>query len=65
MIPAHFFSLQSLRLSKRFSPELCNFLSGIVFMSLPKDLKEHVEFVPPFKAVGTEGLLFFERIVEG
>ena len=55
---------QSITLSKRFSPELFNFLSGVVFMSTPKDAKTVVPFVPPFKVVGKESTLlsdFFKK----
>ena len=57
---------QGLQLSKRFSPELLNFLTGIVFMSFPKNKKkvEHI-FVPPFKVVGPEAELLCEGLKEG
>ena len=53
-------------MSKRFSPELLNFLTGIIFMSFPKNKKkvEHI-FVPPFKVVGPEAELLCEGLKEG
>jgi nucleolar protein 14 len=52
------FSLfQSIALSKRFSPELMNFLVGVVFLSTPKDATTVIPFVPPFKVVGKESTL--------
>ena len=44
-------------LSKKFSPELMNFLTGIVFMAIPKDKDTVIPFVPPFKVVGAESTL--------
>ena len=55
--------IEAISLSKRFSPELLNFLRGIVFISTPEDktlppkllLKKHV---PPFKPIGKDSTLF-------
>jgi nucleolar protein 14 len=52
---------QSVALSKRYSPELFNFLSGIVFMSTPKDATTVIPFVPPFKVVGKESTLLCDH----
>jgi hypothetical protein len=43
---------QSIALSKRFSPDLANFLSGVVFLCVPKSPQTVIPFVPPFKVVG-------------
>ena len=48
---------ESVSLSKKFSPELMNFLTGIVFMSIPKDKTTLIPFVPPFKVVGPDSTL--------
>lgn len=48
---------ESISLSKKFSPELMNFLTGIVFMAIPKDKDTVIPFVPPFKVVGPESTL--------
>lgn len=34
-----------------------NFLTGIVFMAIPKDKDTVIPFVPPFKVVGPESTL--------
>ena len=55
--------IEAISLSKRFSPELINFLRGILNISTPEDktvppkvlLRKHV---PPFKPVGKESTLF-------
>ncbi|TRY77198.1 hypothetical protein TCAL_00081 [Tigriopus californicus] len=46
--------VEGIRLSKRFSPELLNFLVGLVYLSFPKDKTQVTPFVPPFKCVGNE-----------
>merc|ERR1712156_435907 len=55
--------VESLSLSKKFSPELMNFLSGIVFMAIPKDKKTVIPFVPPFKVVGAESTLLADILL--
>ena len=54
---------ESISLSKKFSPELINFLSGIVFMAIPKDKKTVIPFVPPFKVVGPESTLLADILL--
>ena len=48
---------ESLSLSKKFSPELMNFLSGVLVMAIPKDKSTVIPHVPPFKTVGAETTL--------
>ena len=48
---------ESIALSKKFSPELLNFLTGVIFMAVPKDRHTVIPFVPPFKVVGPESTL--------
>jgi len=57
LIKIVFYLFQSIALSKRFSPELMNFLVGLVFLSTPKDATTVIPFVPPFKVVGKESTL--------
>lgn len=55
--------IEAISLSRRYSPELLNFLRGIIFISIPEDktispkmlLKKHI---PPFKPIGKESTLF-------
>ena len=62
--------IEAIALSKRFSPELLNFLTGIVFISTPDDrtlspkevLAKHV---PPFKPIGKESTLFCDTFSNG
>ena len=49
--------VESLSLSKKFSPELMNFLTGIIFMAIPKDKATVISYIPPFKVVGSESTL--------
>lgn len=58
-VPAMF---QAISLSKRFSPELLNFLVGIIFMSVPKDSQTVIPYVPPFKVVGKESTFLFDAL---
>jgi hypothetical protein len=51
--------LQSLQHSKRFSPELLNFLVGVIFLSTQKD-KEST-YLPPFKPVGPKASLLCDK----
>ena len=55
---------ESLSLSKKYSPELINFLSGIVFMAVPKDDQTVIPFVPPFKVVGSESTLLADLLTK-
>lgn len=58
-----FSSFQSLQLSKRFCPELLNFLNGVVYLCIPKRATDKViPFVPPFKVVGPEAELLAARM---
>ena len=62
--------IEAISISKRFSPELLNFLSGIIFISTPEDktlspkivLQKHV---PPFKPIGKESTLFCDIFSNG
>ena len=62
--------IEAVSLSKRFSPELLNFLCGIVDISTPEDktlppkliLQKHV---PPFKPIGNERTLFCDTFSNG
>uniref|UniRef100_A0A0K2TJ27 Nucleolar protein 14 n=1 Tax=Lepeophtheirus salmonis TaxID=72036 RepID=A0A0K2TJ27_LEPSM len=46
--------LECIQLSKRYSPEVANFLLGIIHMSIPKAKNQIIKIVPPFKVVGPE-----------
>ena len=48
---------QAIALSKRFSPDLLNFLVGIVYLCVPKDANTVIPHVPPFKVVGKDSTL--------
>ncbi|XP_023248077.1 nucleolar protein 14 homolog [Copidosoma floridanum] len=39
-------------LTKRWSPEVVNFLRGVIYISLPKPFSKHLKVIPPFKQVG-------------
>ena len=64
---------QSLRLSKRFCPELSNFLAGVLFLSFPRrdgdgqeeTTRRPVEFVPPFKVLGPDAQLLAQPLQKG
>ena len=53
-------------MSRRFSPELLNFLTGVVYLSAEKKLPSSpgklVSFVAPFKTVGTDANLLWEAL---
>ena len=51
---------ESVSLSKKFVPSLWNFLSGIIFMAVPKP--SVIPFVPPFKVVGDESTLLVGQL---
>ncbi len=53
---------EAVTLSKRYSPELMNFLTGVIFMAVPKDSKTVIHFVPPFKVVGKESTLLADKL---
>eukprot|EP00095_Tigriopus_kingsejongensis_P002460 maker-scaffold1069_size64751-snap-gene-0.13 protein:Tk02460 transcript:maker-scaffold1069_size64751-snap-gene-0.13-mRNA-1 annotation:"nucleolar protein 14 homolog" len=53
---------ESIRLSKRFSPELLNFLVGLVYLCFPKDKTRVTPFVPPFKCVGIEAEVLASKL---
>ena len=53
---------ESIGLSKKFVPSLLNFLTGILFMAVPKNVDEVITFVPPFKVIGPESTLLVDKL---
>lgn len=45
--------LEFVSLSKRFIPEVVNFLHGFLFLIIPKEENKYEKVVPPFKPVGS------------
>ncbi|XP_033755939.1 nucleolar protein 14-like [Pecten maximus] len=45
--------LEFVSLSKRFIPEVVNFLHGLLFLIIPKEENKYEKVIPPFKPVGT------------